>query len=207
MRHEGPPRQYETNLRNTEIDHTSATTLEFNEELQNQPNKSIDEWYNQYRLEMYHYAFNLCKNSEQAEDVVQEAFFKLLQEQITVDFQVKNWLIVVIKNLIYDQTRTHKRRQLLLQSNGPTLESLQYVPRTPDAALELSCAKAELERKLAKLTDQQKKLFQLFEIDGLSYDKIANQLDIPIGTVMSKLSRIREKLHLPTTRHTKKNTA
>lgn len=101
---------------------------------------------------------------------------------------VRSWLFTILHNLYWNSVRKARRRP----EHAPLsdVDRVHHVPPTHELAVELS----NLARALAQLPDEQRAVVLLVGLEEFSYEEAAGILDIPIGTVMSRLARGRERL-------------
>jgi len=152
---------------------------------------------------MYRFAFRLAGQQQDAEDLVQDVVVKLyprLEELETVD-QLRPWLNRVLYRHFIDQLRRKSRQgdrpmsELVeADSQADWLDSLDAEEAGPMALLEKDRLGPELDRVLATLEPDQRTLLLLHDVDGWRQDEIAEILDIPVGTVKSRLHRVRAAL-------------
>lgn len=139
------------------------------------------------------FAYALTGNLDQANDLVQETCARALEhmKQWQPGTRLDSWMFRIAQNTWYDQMRAKKVRgsvidielaQNLVGSDGRDVT---------DARLTLERVQAGLK----SLPADQQVLVALICIDGMSYKEAAGVLDLPIGTVMSRLSRARRALH------------
>ena len=142
----------------------------------------------------YNLAHWLAGNDADAQDVVQEAYlraFKFLGGFRGGDSRA--WLLRIVRNAFYDWVKRN-RREGTGTSFDEELHSTGDETATPDALL-LEKADHELMRKaIAELPIEFREILVLRELEGFSYKEIAEVLDVPLGTVMSRLARAREQL-------------
>ncbi len=152
---------------------------------------------------MYRFAFRLAGQQQDAEDLVQDVVIKLyprLHELEAVE-QLRPWLNRVLYRQFIDQIR-RKNRQMdrpLTELVGPEsqvdwLDSLESDSVGPDLQLERARLGPVLDRVLATLTPDQRTLLLLHDVDGWPQEHLADVLDIPLGTVKSRLHRCRAAL-------------
>jgi RNA polymerase sigma factor (sigma-70 family) len=141
---------------------------------------------------LYRFAFALSRNETQAADLTQETFLILAKQQA----QVRD--VTKIKSWLFTTLRREFLRGLRSQSSHPEVE-LQ--PEHQDelvvepAVLRATDASTALEA-LAQVDESYRMVLELFYLADLSYKEIAATLEIPIGTVMSRLSRGKEQLRV-----------
>ena len=133
------------------------------------------------------YARALVGDRARADDLVQDTL-----ERALVKFHLwrpgsdlRAWLFTVMHNVQVNQVRA-SRDHAMLDDDGDEMA----VAPTQGAALEIR----DLERALALIPSEQREVLLLIALEDMSYAEVANALGIPIGTVMSRLSRVREKL-------------
>jgi len=147
-----------------------------------------------YREKLFYHALYILKDSEEALDVAQEVFIRSFNERkaFEPDFKIKAWLFRVCTNLCYNIVRDKKRRTGILENLGRQ----QTDPPKKDAAdlashREMS---VQMQAALDQLSLAHKTILLLKYWNDLSYLEISEVLDIKLGTVMSRLSRAKEKL-------------
>ncbi len=143
----------------------------------------------------------LCKKKENVADLTQEALFRLAKNINNLK-QVKNfksWLNQIITNLFYDELRKSQRRPeaISMDENEKTIK-LQL----PDKRCKPNekCLSSELEQIIKEaifdLPEQFRIAIILRELQGLSYEEIAEATNSNIGTVKSRIARARDKLQV-----------
>ena len=139
------------------------------------------------------FAGALAGSMEDGDDIVQTACIKALSgiDRFTPGTRLDSWMFRIVQNTFLDTVRSRSRR--------PNLGDPELLEQQSDAGLgarraEDRLALAELRDAVAALPDEQRAVLALVAIDGLSYKDAASTLDVPIGTVMSRLARAREKL-------------
>ena len=130
----------------------------------------------------YSIAYSIVGSREEALDVSQEAFIKVYKnlKKFDVNRPFLPWFIKILKNIAIDKIRKDKIKLIpleVVENKGINKE-----------------IKLELERALANLNQEEREIIFLRHFDGYSYKEIAEILDIPIGTVMSRLFYARKKL-------------
>jgi RNA polymerase sigma factor (sigma-70 family) len=139
---------------------------------------------------LYRFAFALTRNESQAGDLTQETFLILTRQQA----QVRD--VTKIKSWLFTTLRREFLRGLRSQSSHPEVE---LTPEHQDQLVSDSPVSQAIDagtvlEVLAKIEDGYRMVLELFYLADLSYKEIAVSLDIPIGTVMSRLSRGKEQL-------------
>ncbi|HEY0183121.1 MAG TPA: sigma-70 family RNA polymerase sigma factor [Rhodopila sp.] len=138
------------------------------------------------------YAWSLLRNTDDADDLVQDCLVRALDRLAadTAVSAVRPWLFTIMHNLFVSRWRTRRRRRETMQSDGSANADVPVAPEQ-DGALERRDLLAGLER----LTDDQRQVLLLVSVEGLEYREVASVLGVPVGTVMSRLSRARDALH------------
>jgi RNA polymerase sigma-70 factor, ECF subfamily len=160
--------------------------------------KIVEEWVRLYSRALFSYAATRLASASDAEDVVQEAFLKAYRsyDSFKPGTDAKAWLLRILLNTIRD----HYRRA---QSRGATVPLDEVDEGDMQAAVTLKGPEEiasdnelgeSLQAALAKLPEQLATPLLLRELGEQSYKEIAGALEIPIGTVMSRLSRARQLL-------------
>lgn len=132
---------------------------------------------------LYRFAFRLSGSAADAEDLTQQTFLAALNhlEQLREPEKAKGWLCAILRNIYLKQYRQkHQAPTCCLDDMGdiPDEDSLN-----PDIDDEL------LNKALQELPEDFRSTIVLFYFGEFSYKEIAEQLEVPIGTVMSRLAR------------------
>lgn len=133
------------------------------------------------------YARALVSDRARADDLVQDTLERAWNKfhLWRPGSDLRAWLFTVMHNVHVNQVRA-SRDHAVLDDEGPEMA----VAAVQGASLEIR----DLERALAVLSPEQREVLLLIALEDMSYAEVAAMLDIPIGTVMSRLSRAREKL-------------
>ncbi len=118
------------------------------------------------------------------QDTVERGWARLASWQGGSDMRA--WLFSIMHNLRIDQVR----RTPIVADEFDEQVSMRPAPGSPTSGLELR----DMETALRGLADEQREILLLVALEGMPYDDVAQTLGIPVGTVMSRLSRAREKL-------------
>ncbi len=139
----------------------------------------------------YNLARWLVRDGDDAEDIVQEAFlkaFKALDSFRGGDARI--WMLSIVRNTAMNFLRQRKPNvRIELDQLDPADRSLN-----PEQGLLEESRREQVRQAIARLEREFRETLVLREIEGLSYKEIAAVLDVPIGTVMSRLSRARQRL-------------
>jgi RNA polymerase sigma-70 factor (ECF subfamily) len=143
----------------------------------------------------YNLARWLTRNEAEAEDLVQEAYLRAIRHFAGFrDGDGRAWLLKIVRNTWY--TRLRREGSAQHTDFDEAVHSAAAGRETPNPETKLLQAeRTELVRKsLAELPEDYREVIVLRELEQLSYREIANIAGIPLGTVMSRLSRARQQL-------------
>ena len=138
------------------------------------------------------FAIALTGSVTDAEELVQGACERVLKkaDQVRDVTRVDAWIYGIMRNLWTDELRSRRLRRHDDLSAAEDVAGEDGV-----ATVEGRITLAAVRRELAALPEDQRTVLVLICVDGLSYKEAADVLEIPVGTVMSRLSRAREDLH------------
>lgn len=140
---------------------------------------------------LYGYAWVLTRNQAEAEDLVQETYLRAVRAfgGLVPDSNLKGWLFAIMRNLWINQLR-RGRPQLV------DLEEAESYSVDPYRVLVQKIEREHVLAAIDRLHAHHREVVLLRDIEGFSYQQIAELLGCPIGTVMSRLGRAREQLRL-----------
>ena len=147
----------------------------------------------------YNLARWLTRNEADAEDVVQEACLRALRyfDGFSGGDKAKAWLLSIVRHACFTwlaKNRPGEMRPLDDATSEALVAGGEEEPETPELHLLASDERALLDRLIAGLPPEFREVVILRELEELSYREIAEITALPIGTVMSRLSRARERL-------------
>ena len=137
---------------------------------------------------LYKPAIRMCGNPNDAQDLVQETLFCALKSfhQINDPEKSKYWMFSILRNLfLKDIEKTKKRAEIEFDSVCDKLTDRKH----PEGDFLRAEVKSNLQEVLGKLDERLKIALVQFYFEGLSYKEISESLNIPIGTVMSRIAR------------------
>jgi RNA polymerase sigma-70 factor (ECF subfamily) len=140
---------------------------------------------------LYGIAHAMTRSAHDAEDAVQETFIAALSGKFRSDSSLKTWLVKILVRRVAMQRRSDKRREAHVKLAAP--DAAPVHDRRAGGATGVE-ASLDLSAMLAELSEDHRTVIVLRELEGLSYDEIAEALDGPVGTVESRLYRAREDL-------------
>ena len=140
--------------------------------------------------DLWRYGVALTRDRTAADDLVQDCAERALNKQDLWQQQgeLKPWLMKMMLNLYRNQLRTTTSRPRLVAMDDMTVE-----PSVADATHD-RMALAQTARAMQQLPDDQREVLLTVVLGGLSYKQAAEALDIPLGTLMSRLGRARARL-------------
>ncbi len=145
---------------------------------------------------LYNVALKYCGNVFDAEDIVQETYMMAFHKfhQLRDKSKCKPWLLKILRNNFLKSYHKNKAQKKL--SEADYVEFLKSSLAQDDAEHILSrvSGRQAVLDALDQLPDKYKEILTLYYMNDLLYKEIAQTLDIPIGTVMSRLTRAREGL-------------
>lgn len=153
----------------------------------------------------YGYAFRLTRNQEEAGDIVAEAFVRVHNavRNFKGNSAFTTWLYRIITNCYLDHRKKERTRQSLSLDTplsgalGGEEEGTREIEDTtymPDRDVESQQRGILIDKALRRLPDFQRAMIVMYHMEELSYEEIAESLDLPLGTVKSRLNRARVSL-------------
>jgi RNA polymerase sigma factor (sigma-70 family) len=155
--------------------------------------RNVQRLVDEYYAALYRYAYRLAGSAADAEDLTQEAFCKaqLSLGQLRDPTRCRPWLFSILRNAYLHRVRADRQaRWVALESAAEVPEPALDADATPDIDPQ------RLQETLAELPEGFRTPVILFYFEDFSYRDIAEQMELPIGTVMSRLARA--KAHLRT---------
>ena len=135
------------------------------------------------------FARSLTRSVPDADDLVQIAIERALSrfDQLRPDSQLSSWMFGILRNAWIDENRVRIRRN---QHFAPAELGENVADPTADQHAEV----ASVVELVARLPDEQREVVSLVLVEGLSYKEAAQIINVPIGTVTSRLARARDAL-------------
>lgn len=154
-----------------------------------------------YEKNVYNLALRMTGDPEDASDMSQEAFIKAYHslDSFRGDSKFSVWLYRIVSNLCLDFLRSRKRRPTIsLSTENEEGEEVAFdiadESLSPETLLEQKLTREAVHRGLDSLPPEQRQILLLREIQGLSYEEIAETLKLESGTVKSRIFRARKRL-------------
>jgi RNA polymerase sigma-70 factor (ECF subfamily) len=156
-----------------------------------------------YQPEMYAVALRLTRTRDDALDLVQETLMRAMTawDSFEPGSNVRAWLLRIVTNTFITGYRKRRRHQrFATECPGDALRALYGTPddRTADPSVQRAAETLgdEVESALGQLGPDYREVVERADLRGESYRHIADELNVPIGTVMSRLFRARRQLEL-----------
>mgnify|MGYP004516720871 FL=1 len=155
----------------------------------------------EYEKNVYNIALRMTGNSEDAADMTQEAFIKAYNslQSFRGDSKFSVWLYRIVSNVCLDFLRSKNRRPTVSLSvedddGEDTQLDVADESQSPELLLDRKLTRESVRRGLDSLPPDYRQILLLREIQGLSYDEIAQALSLEVGTVKSRIFRARKRL-------------
>ena len=137
-------------------------------------------------------AHSLCRSNADADDLVQDAVLRALANQLQFELgtNLRAWLMQILFHVFVSGHRRKKRERM-------ALDRFEHEPNVAEQGPRVECVTElpeRIKRALGVLPDGMADVVRLVDIDELSYREAAESLKVPVGTVMSRLYRGRERL-------------
>jgi len=147
---------------------------------------------------LYGYAMVLTRNRTEAEDLVQETYVRALDaaSRLRENSNIKGWLFTILRNLWFNELRKRRSAPHIVEIDGEESAADGLVGNAKNSH-EIFVSGEDTQRvrsAISKLPLEFKEIILLREFEELSYQEIADVLECPVGTVMSRLGRARAKL-------------
>ena len=156
---------------------------------------------NRYKDKLINFIFNYLGDLESSEDVVQETMIKLYQKKHYYKEIAKfsTWLYTIAKNLANTELRKRKRRKTTLLSQFSKDDKTYDLPSNdpePGQEIQTDIVNKIIRDAVDQLSEKFKIVIVLRDIQGLSYEDISEIINVPIGTVKSRINRARLQLQV-----------
>ncbi len=151
------------------------------------------EIFNQYFNPLVNFINQYLQNYEDSREVVQSTFLKMWdkKDQLVIQTSLKNYLYRSAKNNMIDFMRKHKKLNIISDEEDKILNNL---PDNEESILSPYLIRNELIKALEQLKPKNKEIFLLSKFEGLTYEEIANHLNISKRTVEDNVSRAMSSL-------------
>lgn len=143
---------------------------------------------------MYYFALSLTNNSDKAQDLVQETFLRALtyQSRFSADTNLIAWVFTIMKNTFINQYRRNMKAKNTLESHSGMYQFC-FSANEHYPSVDSFHSEKEIHKNINCLNDEFREPFQLF-LKGFKYKEISEKLELPLGTVKSRIFFTRKKL-------------
>lgn len=165
---------------------------------------AFDELVTLYMDKIYSYVARMVGDTSEAEDIAQETFVKAFRNirSFRGASSFQTWLYRIASNLTIDAVRRRKRRENTVSLDAPVEGDAGQITREledvslagPSGSLETAELQRHVHRAIQELSPKLRAVVVLYELQGLSYEEIAEVLRCPLGTVKSRLFNARMEL-------------
>jgi RNA polymerase sigma-70 factor (ECF subfamily) len=162
-----------------------------------------------YEERAYRYAFRLTRDPEEAADVVAEAFVRSFNA--IKNFRSKSsfttWLYRILTNCFLDLKKKDKGKHnvsldaALTTDDSDVYRQIEDPDASPHDAAEATDRERRVQRALKRLPDFQRAMIVMYHVENMTYEEMSAALDLPVGTVKSRLNRARLNLRELLIRH------
>ena len=192
------------------LDRTSGQSVLSTEEamfvmrLQANEDAAYDELVRTYSASIFHVAYRMLGDTAEASDIVQEIFLKVFRNigGFKGEAALKTWIFRIAFSEILNRLRWWKRRHRFATVSldeppndfGMPSRIIAASSPTPEQALQSKEEEGAIQQALGKLSREHRSIVVLRDIEGFSYNEIADVLGVSVGTVKSRLARARADL-------------
>jgi RNA polymerase sigma-70 factor (ECF subfamily) len=162
-----------------------------------------------YMDAVYRFALRLAGSADQAEDLVQETFLRAYRawDQYTAGTNIRSWLFTICRNVFLRQRERGQRHDQIVSresardvetSGGSVVNPVwaSTLGRDPEGKFFASIVDEEVLRAIDDLSEDYRSALVMSDLEGLSYQEISEALEVPVGTVKSRLFRARRQLQM-----------
>ena len=154
---------------------------------------------------VYRFALRLSGSQDQAQDLVQDTFLRAFKawEQYTPGTRCKSWLFTICRNTYLRQReRGQRHHEIVAENTAPSVPAVDPVnplwaslrDQDPEGEFFSEIVDAQVLRAIDALQEEFRSVVVLSDVEGLPYQEISEILNVPVGTVKSRLFRGRRQL-------------
>ena len=168
---------------------------------QNGDMRAFDQLMIRYKDRLYNFIYGIVNDVDLAEDLAQDTYLKVFTHKNSYKelYKFSTWMYTIAKNLAFTELRKKKRRKTSSFSDITKNEWEINVPDTKSNTIDEEIMSSEkrniIQNALAQISLDFRIIIILRDIQELSYEDISKIIEVPIGTVKSRINRGREKLH------------
>lgn len=137
------------------------------------------------------FAFSLTRDEDRADDLVQDSVERALvkSEHFEPGTNLRSWMFTVCRRIFLNQIRKQKNQGISVE-----IDDAPQAKLSAEASQDMTVACKEMLAAMEKLPLRDKVVLSLIVVEGMKYDEAAKVLEVPVGTVRSRLSRARARL-------------
>ena len=183
------------------MDYNNLTDEQLIANFQNGDRKSYNMLVHRYRDKLIRYLYGFSGDLDDAEDLVQETFLKVYIKKDSYKEIAKfsTWLYTIAKNLANTELRKRKQRKTTLLSQFSKDDKMYDLPSNDNEVgqeIQTEIVNKIIREAVDQLSEKFKTVITLRDIQQLSYEDISEIIDVPIGTVKSRINRARLQLQV-----------
>lgn len=151
----------------------------------------FDRWVDEYARELYRFAYRLCGDRPAAEDLVQETFYEVWKHRSPLRCvrKPRAWLFLILRRRYLKLRRMEQRRPWLMP-----LDSARETAAAKDGGIDRIETTDSLQSALNSMSDMFKLPLLMVFVQRMSCAQAAEQLDLPLGTVLSRIHRAKKQM-------------
>ncbi len=143
---------------------------------------------------MFFFALSLTSNTDKANDLVQETYLKALtyQNKFSSETNLMAWIYTIMKNTFINEYRRNVKARSTIETQSDKLH-ISFSKDDFYPSVDSIHSAKEIQKKITMLEEELREPFELF-LNGYKYKEIAEKLDLPLGTIKSRIFFTRKKL-------------
>ena len=151
-----------------------------------------EQWVREYSGDLYRFAFRICGDADTADDLVQETFYHAWKSmgKLRCKEKARAWIFQILRYRYAHWMRERSHRPVIVGSR----EQFEDYAQSSTTPLETLAERESLQMALGSLEDRFKLPLLMVFLEGLTCQEAADNLDIPLGTVLSRIHRARRHL-------------
>lgn len=168
----------------------TKTDLELYQSMCSGDRSALEAIYEKYEKLLYSYAYKMTSSREVSEEIVQDVFTKLWQNKNPYDAgkaKMSTWLITITRNSVIDLFRKKKLDTYEYNELDDIDSSTDMYNSSVEKSAELHENQSIICAAMSSLSNEQKYIITLFYFKAYSHSQISNELNIPLGTVKSRI--------------------
>ena len=171
------------------------------QKLKNGDREAFNQFVELYQLKVIKLAYSMLSSEEDAYDAAQETFIRVYKniDSFKSASSLPTWIYRICANICNDMLRKRMKTKNIIsidadeEEESPVVNIADNSP-TPDESYEMTERQQAVKAAIDMLSEEYKAVIVLYDMEGLSYEEIAEVLKCPIGTIKSRLNRARAKL-------------